>query len=68
MYRSSVLGEGTVKVAVEAGSTFGWERYVGPAGAVVGLTGFGASGPAEQVYRHFGITEQAVADAALARL
>ncbi len=67
-YRATVLGEGTVKVAVEAASTFGWERYVGPNGAVVGLTGFGASGPPEQVYAHFGITAEAVANAALARL
>jgi transketolase len=60
-YRKSVLGEGTVKVAVEAASTFGWERYVGPDGAVVGLQGFGISAPAEQVYQHFGITAEAVA-------
>jgi transketolase len=67
-YRQAVLGEGTVRVAVEAASPYGWERYVGPAGAVVGLTGFGASGPPEQVYAHFGITAEAVANAALARL
>ncbi len=67
-YRAAVLGEGTVKVAVEAASTFGWERYVGPVGTVVGLTGFGASGPPDQVYAHFGITAEAVANAALARL
>lgn len=67
-YRQSVLGEATVKIAVEAASTFGWERYVGPDGAVIGLSGFGVSAPAEEVYRHFGITAEAVADAALARL
>lgn len=67
-YRESVLGKGTVRVAVEAASTFGWERYVGPDGAVVGLTTFGLSAPAEQVYQHFGITAEAVAAAALARL
>ncbi|PKU21933.1 transketolase [Telmatospirillum siberiense] len=67
-YRKSVLGEGTVRIAVEAASTFGWERYVGPEGAVVGLTSFGLSAPAEQVYQHFGITAEAVADAALGKL
>jgi len=67
-YRASVLGEGTVRVAVEALSTFGWERYVGLDGAVIGMTGFGASAPADKLYAHFGITAQAVADAALARL
>ncbi|MFD2235525.1 transketolase [Phaeospirillum tilakii] len=67
-YRSAVLGEGTVRVAVEALGTFGWERWVGTEGAVIGMTGFGASGPAPALYQHFGITAQAVADAALARL
>jgi transketolase len=67
-YRKSVLGEGTVKIAVEAASTFGWERYVGPEGAVVGLQSFGVSAPAEQAYQHLGITAEAVAEAALARL
>ncbi|MBR9971429.1 transketolase [Magnetospirillum sulfuroxidans] len=67
-YRAEVLGEGCVRVAVEALSTFGWERYVGLDGAVIGMTGFGASAPADKLYAHFGITADAVADAALARL
>ncbi|MBX9634364.1 MAG: transketolase, partial [Magnetospirillum sp.] len=67
-YRASVLGEGTVRVAVEALGTFGWERYVGLDGAVIGMAGFGASAPADKLYEHFGITARAVADAALARL
>ena len=67
-YRQRVLGPGTVRVAVEAGARFGWERYVGPEGVVIGLDGFGLSGPAGEVYSHFGITAEAVADAALARL
>ena len=67
-YRTSVLGEGTVRVAVEALGTFGWERWVGLDGAIIGMTGFGASAPAEKLYEHFGITAGAVADAALARL
>ncbi|MBI5162765.1 MAG: transketolase [Magnetospirillum sp.] len=67
-YRAAVLGEGTVRVAVEALGSFGWERYVGLEGAVIGMSGFGASAPADKLYEHFGITAGAVADAALARL
>jgi transketolase len=67
-YRDAVLGDGTVRVAVEALSTFGWDRWVGPNGTVIGMTGFGASAPADRLYDHFGITARAVADAALARL
>ena len=67
-YRSTTLGPDTVKVAVEAGVTQGWGDYVGSIGAVVGMNGFGASAPAAALYEHFGITPQAVADAALARL
>jgi transketolase len=63
-YRDSVLGEGTVKVAVEAGVRLGWDRYIGPKGAFIGMHSFGASGPYKDVYKHFGITPEAVADAA----
>jgi len=65
-YRGAVLGEGVPRVAVEAASTFGWERYVGPDGTVVGMTGFGASAPGAALYEFFGITPAAVADAAAA--
>ena len=67
-YRSAVLGEGTVRVAIEALGTFGWERYVGLDGAIVGMTGFGASAPPDRLFEHFGITARAVVEAALARL
>jgi transketolase len=67
-YRDSVLGPGTVKVAVEAGVQQGWDRYIGPKGKFIGMHGFGASGPYKDVYEHFGITPQAVADAAKAAL
>lgn len=59
-YRSAVLGAGTVRVAVEAALRFGWDRWLGERGAFVGMRGFGASGPAELLYRHFGITADAV--------
>ena len=68
-YRDGVLGGAdTVRIAVEAASPFGWERYVGPAGAIVGMRGFGASAPAKDLYAHFGITADAVVAAAKARL
>ena len=59
-YRQQVLGPGTIKVAIEAGVAQGWERYLGRGGAFVGMTGFGASAPYEQLYKHFGITADAV--------
>jgi transketolase len=67
-YRHAVLGPGAVRVAIEAASPFGWERHVGAGGAVIGMTGFGASAPAEDLYRHFGITAEAAVVAAKARL
>jgi transketolase len=63
-YRHAVLGPGTVRVAVEAALRFGWERWLGEHGAFVGMPGFGASGPADVLYRHFGITADAVVAAA----
>jgi transketolase len=67
-YRAETLGLSTVRVAVEAASTFGWERYVGAEGAIVGMTGFGASAPAYKLYEHFGITADAVAQAARTKI
>jgi transketolase len=66
-YRQTVLGAAP-RVAVEAASAFGWERYVGLEGAVIGMHSFGASAPAEELYRHFGITAEKVAEAALAKI
>ncbi|HBD19895.1 MAG TPA: transketolase [Arenimonas sp.] len=54
------------RVAVEAGVTGYWRQFVGLDGAVVGIDQFGASAPAEQLYKHFGITVEAVMDAAKA--
>ena len=67
-YREQVLGNGTVRVAVEAAVGFGWERFIGSDGAFVGMRGFGASAPAEKLYEHFGITPAAVVEAVTARL
>ncbi len=67
-YRKAVIGEGTARVAIEAGVKQGWEAYIGDKGAFIGMKGFGASGPFEQLYKHFGITPEAVVAAAKARL
>lgn len=61
-YRNTVLPPAiTARVAVEAGSTFGWARYVGHRGVAVGLDRFGASAPAEVLFERFGITPADVA-------
>jgi transketolase len=67
-YQASVLGRGTVRVAVEAAIKQGWERFIGEDGAFVGMSGFGASAPAEVLYDKFGITAEAVVTAVKARL
>jgi transketolase len=67
-YRNAVLRPETVRVAVEAAVRLGWDRYVGPEGSFVGMSGFGTSGPEEALYRHFGITPEAVVREVRARL
>lgn len=67
-YREATLGPGTVKVAIEAASGFGWERYTGLSGRFIGMHGFGASAPAKDLYKHFGITAEAAAEAARSAL
>jgi transketolase len=67
-YQASVIGRGTVRVAVEAAIQQGWERFIGEDGAFIGMTGFGASAPAEVLYEKFGITTEAVVAAVKARL
>ena len=62
-YQNTVLGVGP-RVAVEAAVPFGWSRWLGPEGAFIGMHGFGASAPAQHLYKHFGITAEAVAAAA----
>lgn len=54
-YKSSVLGKAP-RIAIEAGSVYGWERYVGDEGTIIGLNDFGTSAPANEVYERFGIT------------
>ena len=61
-YRQEVLGTAP-RIAVEAAAKFGWERYVGENGDIIGMDGFGASGPAGELYKYFGITVDEVVDA-----
>ncbi|WP_186419645.1 transketolase [Bosea sp. CS1GBMeth4] len=65
--RAAIIGEAPIKVAVEAAVRFGWDAVVGADGAFVGMSTFGASGPYKEVYKHFGITPEAVAQAAIKR-
>jgi transketolase len=67
-YRKQVIGETAVRVAIEAAGPMGWERFIGEDGVFIGMQGFGASAPAEQLYEHFGITPAGVASAAKAKL
>lgn len=60
-YQEQVLGKAP-RVAVEAASKFGWEKYVGLDGDIIGMDGFGASGPAGELYKYFGITVEEVVD------
>ncbi len=62
-YRESVLPEGIRRVAVEAGVTDFWRKYVGLEGAAIGLDRFGESAPANELFKFFGITAEAVAEA-----
>ncbi len=67
-YQDSVIARGTVRIAVEAGLEQGWAKFIGEDGGFVGMTGFGASAPAEVLYKEFGITAEAVVEQAKARL
>ena len=63
-YRKAILGSAPVRVAVEAGIRMGWDRFIGEDGGFVGMDSFGASGPYEELYKHFGITPEGVAEKA----
>jgi transketolase len=66
--RAAVIGTAPVRVGIEAAVRQGWDAIIGSDGAFIGMTGFGASAPAEDLYRHFGITAERSAEAALAAL
>ena len=60
-YQEDILGQAP-RIAIEAGSKFGWERYVGLKGDIIGMDGFGASAPASELYNYFGITKEEIID------
>ena len=59
-YRADILPGGALRVSIEAGTTFGWERYTGMDGVRIGLDRFGASAPAEDLFPHFGFSVDAI--------
>jgi transketolase len=66
--RAAVIGTAPVRVGIEAAVCQGWDAIIGSDGAFIGMTGFGASAPAKDLYAHFGITAERGAEAALAAL
>lgn len=67
-YQQAIIGNAPVKIGVEAGIRQGWDAIIGSTGAFIGMKSFGASGPAKDLYKHFGITAEAVVAAAEAKL
>ena len=66
-YRMDVLGSAP-RIGIEAACGFGWERWIGETGLFIGMTGFGASAPYADLYRHFGITPEAITAAVRRRV
>ncbi|MBX9795888.1 transketolase C-terminal domain-containing protein, partial [Sphingomonas sp.] len=67
-YRQSLFPDDALRVSIEAGTTFGWERVIGSDGLAIGIDRFGASGPAADLYDYFGLTAAAVLPLIIARL
>ena len=66
--QKAIIGHAPAKVAIEAAVRWGWDAVIGRDGAFVGMHGFGASAPAKDLYRHFGITAEAAVNAAVSQL
>jgi transketolase len=66
--RHAIVGNAPVKITIEAAVRFGWDAVIGPDGIFIGMSTFGASGPAKALYKHFGITAEAAVEAASKRL
>jgi transketolase len=66
--QQAIIGNAPVKVAIEAAVRWGWDALIGKDGAFIGMHSFGASGPAKDLYKHFGITAEAAVSAALKRI
>lgn len=67
-YKADILAEGVLRVSIEAGTTLGWESYTGARGLNIGLDRFGASAPAEDLFKRFGFTAEAIVPQILAAL
>jgi len=67
-YRRSVIGTTQVRIGIEAAIRMGWDEIIGSDAIFIGMSGFGASAPYKELYQHFGITAQAVVDAAVRQL
>jgi transketolase len=66
--RAAIIGKAPVRVAIEAAVRWGWDAVIGQDGEFIGMHGFGESGPAKDLYKHFGITAEAAVNAVLKRL
>jgi transketolase len=66
--QKAIVGNAPVKIAIEAAIRWGWDAVIGKDGEFIGMHGFGASAPAKDLYKHFGITAEAAVNAALKRL
>ena len=66
--RQALIGRAPVKIAIEAAVRLGWDAVIGPDGTFIGMSTFGASAPAKELYKHFGITAEAAVNAALKRV
>ncbi len=67
-YKADLMPTDVLKVSIEAGTTFGWERYTGLDGLRFGIDSFGASGPIDELYAHFGLTADAITPQIVAKL
>ena len=67
-YQNETLGDTPVRIAIEAAIRQGWDRFLRPGDGFIGMSSFGASAPAEELYKHFGITAEAIVNAATTRL
>ena len=66
--QKAIIGDAPVKIAIEAAVRWGWDAVIGKDGEFIGMHGFGASAPAKDLYKHFGITAEAAVNAALKRV
>jgi transketolase len=67
-WRKAIIGNAPVKVAIEAAVRWGWDAVIGQDGIFIGMHGFGESGPAKDLFKHFGITAEAAVNAVLKRV